>query len=646
MKFDFKKIEELVEGEASKERLKELLEPLKELANQRSYGLVWEEPDQGAYDEELAEQELYKNFPFLQELPEKAVLKNPNGKTNMLIEGDNLHALQSLQYTHKGLVDVIYIDPPYNTGNKDFIYNDRYVDAEDSWRHSSWLSFMNKRLMLAKELMSQEGVFYISIDDNEQSQLKLLCDQVFGEQNFVANIPRITKKGGKSSNTIIKNHDYLLIYVKNRMDIFRGLPHYDKNFKHIDEHFDTRGPYKLNQTLDYASLQYSRSLDYPLTIEGKTYYPGSDKAVYEKRMMSNPKSRDWAWRWSKDLVKWGLENDWISISSTNRIYTKTYLNATITKDSEGNYLEEIVPRTKPLFSLDFTKSEYSNDIGKRDFTELNLEQDFEYTKPVDLIKTLLKIHHNKEAVVLDFFAGSGTTGQAVLELNKEEEDGGNRQFILCTNNEVSSDIEIAKMVTLGHIQEFTGRRGTNLHKEWIAELDAFKGTSAYLDFLESDDYKDLGIARAVTQQRVQKVIEGYTTPKGDEIEGIPGNLRYFTVELKEDRQFDEVNESNLIGETVDLIRIKEELFDNVVYKEVEGAPICILEDDSTKVVVVLEYDVLDYQIDEIMKEFSVEDTRLKKIYTSYPTYDYDGVKHQRLPKEILKALKAKENETK
>src|SRR5699024_3915778 len=190
-------------------KLEEILEPIKQLNNQRKYGLVWEEPDNTTYKTDLAEQELLRNFPFLKEVNEHRIFKGEQHPDHLLIEGDNLHALKTMQYTHKNKIDVIYIDPPYNTGNTDFVYNDKYVDNEDSWRHSKWLSFMNKRLRLARELMTDEGVIFISIDDNEQAQLKLLCDQVFGEANFVSNIIwRKRRTHGRGQRHVIPQTEY------------------------------------------------------------------------------------------------------------------------------------------------------------------------------------------------------------------------------------------------------------------------------------------------------------------------------------------------------------------------------------------------------------------------------------------------------
>ena len=194
-----------LEGLTDKER-SALLGLLRE---NKTYGLVWEDKP------EDVEERLRDELPILTEVPERAIISEDKDAPNhILIEGDNLEALATLAYTHEGKIDVIYIDPPYNTGNKDFIYNDSYVDKEDSYRHSKWLSFMSRRLKIAKKLLSDRGVIFISIDDNEQAQLKLLCDDIFNSKNFVCSF---IWRGGKRnmSKWVSTSHEYMLLYANN-----------------------------------------------------------------------------------------------------------------------------------------------------------------------------------------------------------------------------------------------------------------------------------------------------------------------------------------------------------------------------------------------------------------------------------------------
>lgn len=188
----------------------------------KKYGLVWEDKP------EDVEEQLRENLPVLKEVKDKATINGDDYPNHILIEGDNFHALTALTFTHEGKIDVIYIDPPYNTGNKDFKYNDSFVDKEDSYRHSKWLSFMSKRLKIAKRLLSGSGVIFISIDDNEQAQLKLLCDEIFLEENIVAKF--IWRTDGNFDNQAqIKNcHEYILAYSK-LGDKFKVSPTIDPN---------------------------------------------------------------------------------------------------------------------------------------------------------------------------------------------------------------------------------------------------------------------------------------------------------------------------------------------------------------------------------------------------------------------------------
>lgn len=403
----------------------------KELTSKK-YGLVWEE------HQEEVDKKMETHIPVFSEIPEYELIEDEyNTSFNFLLEGDNLHSLKLLEKTHKGKVDVIYIDPPYNTGNKDFIYNDEFVGREDSFRHSTWLSFLSERLRIAHKLLSPDGLIFVSIDDNEQAQLKLLMDEIFSEDNFIICMPRITKKSGKTTSAYAKNHDYILVYTKREQDIFVMEEHVDEAFKYEDEYVRERGKYKLNQTLDYDSLSYSSSLDYPLEIEGEIFYPGSSKELWEERQKGNHRRADWAWRWSKKLFQFGYDNGFVVIKrkkdGSARIYTKTYLNAKIGKDSNGNFVIEYHKRVKATSSLEYIDNKYSNDNAKKDLSLFGLGDKFDYSKPVELIKKLIKAYYKNDALILDFFAGSGTTAQAVLELN--EEDGGSRRFIVCTNNE-------------------------------------------------------------------------------------------------------------------------------------------------------------------------------------------------------------------
>lgn len=372
-------------------------------------------------------------------------LEENKNSQNLLIKGDNLEVLKHLKNAYENQIKMIYIDPPYNTGDDGFVYNDDRkftidelselagITAEEAKRileftekgsnsHSAWLTFMYPRLYIAQELLSMDGVIFLSIDDNEIGQLKLLCNEIFGEENFVAQLPRREKSSGKSTDGIADNHDYILIY-DNTLAKYKQNKHDFKGYNLKDEYFETRGYYKQNQTLDYDSLSYSKSMDYPIELDGEIFYPGGDKKMWEERQSGNHDRADWAWRWSEKLFKFGLENGFISISEGNdrkRIYTKTYQKVTIDKKAL-----KITPidRGKSVSTIEFTNKEYSNDNATKEIKKLFGKSYFDYAKPTTLIKKLAELVTNDGDIILDFFAGSGTTAHSIMEL------GENRKFI-------------------------------------------------------------------------------------------------------------------------------------------------------------------------------------------------------------------------
>lgn len=405
---------------------------------EKKYGLVWEE------HEEDVDHQLKNKIPVFREKENKEIINDKKSPYNFLLEGDNLHSLYLLEKTHKGKVDFIYIDPPYNLGD-DFIYNDNYVADHDNYRHSKWISFMSRRLNIAKHLLSSDGKIFISIDNAEFSQLKLLCDEIFGEHNSFGVIVREAVRGGSRSNSFRDSHDYVLCYAKNINEAtFSGIevPGIELDLK------DDRGPYargrELNKWGAASRREDSPTMWFPIPgPNGEDVYP-----------IRNDGSEG-RWRLGKKRMMEKVEND----------------DIIFTPRGDGTYICYEKIRDNPPKIQQFTSlflAKYQNSYGAERLKKIfNTSMSvFDYAKPVELIKDLLLLSDTREdALVLDFFAGSGTTAEAVLELNKE--DGGNRKFILCTNNEsnICEEITYPRIDKVINGYEFKGEERTVLYEK-------------------------------------------------------------------------------------------------------------------------------------------------------------------------------------
>ena len=437
----------------------------------KAYGLVWEDKS------EKVENKMQEELPVLKEVKERALIsKDKDAPNHILIEGDNLEALTTLAYTHAGRIDVIYIDPPYNTGNKDFVYNDKIINPDDEYKHSKWLSFMSRRLRIAKQLLSDKGVIFISIDDNEQAQLKLLCDEVFGENNFVANI--IWKHTQQSKNDELhfsRQYNYTLCYAKQKDCLhrfyFERTEEDNKNYKNPDN--DPKGVWRSG---DVRSPNYRKTLCFDIIAPNGT-------------VIHAPQN---GWRWSEESIKEKIKSKEIIFKQDySGIIRKIYLC-----DQKGRTPENLWEG--PRFGTTRQAAATIKDI-------FDGVQVFDTPKPHELIMRIEEIASSQDSTILDFFAGSGTTLHATMQLNAE--DGGHRQCILVTNNEN-------------------------------------------------------GICENVTYERNKRVIQGYTTPKGEQVAGLTGNtLRYYKTDFVP-REPNNRNKRALVAAATDLLCIK-----NDVYRE-------------------------------------------------------------------------------
>ena len=441
----------------------EMLIALGEIANaliSKKYGLVWEQ------HEENVDVAMQTNIPVFTEVPEREISLVPDNRYNFLLEGDNLHSLYLLEKTHKGAIDLIYIDPPYNTGHEDFVYDDNYVAEEDSFRHSKWLSFMEKRLLIAKELLSEKGVIFIQISDIEVAQLKCLCDDIFGESNFL-NIISVNMKniagasGGGEDKRFKKNCEYILVYAKSYdfLPLFNGPYVYTEISDLIQRYIDEGKSWKYTTVLlDAGEKEYIGS-----TVDGD----GNDIKIFFRKnpqMLSVKQVAEIEGISEKEVYKKYGVKIFQTTNAQTSIRTRVMdfrIENGITEDllsieyvpktgkNKGRVYEQFYKGDKcRLFVwLKDTSEEIDGELYKRDlqgtYWDMNgamknvtKEGSVEFSngkKPVDLLKQIINLYPQDDITVLDFFAGSATTGHAVIALNAE--DGGTRKFILCTNNE-------------------------------------------------------------------------------------------------------------------------------------------------------------------------------------------------------------------
>lgn len=434
-------LETLKEQHCDDESLIAINQIEKELVSKR-YGLVWEE------HEEAVDVMMRDNIPVFTEVKEREICMAPGENYNFLMEGDNLHSLHLLEKTHKGHIQMIYIDPPYNTGNKDFTYDDILIDGMDGYKHSKWLSFIALRLKLAKTLLTKEGLIFISIDDNELANLKLLCDEIFGEVNYIANIiVKSNPRGSQSKKEIASVNEYILVYAK---DICYSAIIGHKLTDDMASEYkwsDAKGAYRLlglRQRGGFWRAIERPNLFYPFYVDPTNASislkedDSHNIAIYPIQPSTGEKG---TWRWSKEKVEKGIAL--LVAKEVKRgqeivwdIYQKDYIT-----NVDG------IRRTKAKSLWDEKEVNYQN--AANELKDIFGISPFTYAKPTYLIKRAMEmIDFSKNNIVLDFFAGSGTTAQAVLELNKE--DGGHRKFILCTNNEnnICEDITYQRIKTV------------------------------------------------------------------------------------------------------------------------------------------------------------------------------------------------------
>mgnify|MGYP000111270519 CR=1 FL=1 len=475
----------------------ELIDKITELEQRKKYGLVWE----SEREPEKVVTQCKKQFPVLKEVKSKSIQNDPVKPTHILIEGDNYHALSVLNYTHQNAIDVIYIDPPFNTGNKSWKYNNAFVDSEDSFRHSKWITMMDKRLRLAKNLLNEKGVIVVAIDDYECHTLRLLMDEIFNENNRLGIITLVNKAEGRTDDKFIATaHEYMVVYAKNSEHAkINGLPLPEEK---ILEKYPLKDDISLYR---YKPLRRggsnSRRVDRP-NLFYPVYFRKSDGEIallkFNKSIEILPIDSfgvERVWQWGKSTFNERMKTEILIKESKNTpsgldIHRKVRLNNT-TKVKSFWY--------SPKYNAAAHGTKLLEDI-------LGKNRAFEYPKSLYAVLDTLIATTSDNSIVLDFFAGSGTTAHAVLELNKI--DDGKRQVILNTNN-------------------------------------------------END------ICKNVCYPRVKNVINGYKNKKGRKIEGFGENLKYFKTSFVPAKLTDS-NKEKLTKQSVEMLCLKENTFESVL----------------------------------------------------------------------------------
>jgi len=501
----------------------QLIDKIKLLEKQR-YGLVWEDKP-----EEIADQ-CERELPVLTEDKTKEIVKDHSKPTNFIFEGDNYHTLYTLNFTHKRKIDTIYIDPPYNTGNKSWRYNNDYIDKEDRFRHSKWLSFMSKRLRLARRLLKETGIIICAIDDYEFASLKLLFDEIYGEQNRLGTLVVVHNPRGRNDDKFFASqHEYVLVYAKNS----------DKaTIHHFALNDDDKDQYKKADDISpFAETSFIRTgnnskrterpnLYYPIYYNEKTNELSLTKSKgWEELLPLNNDGEEKTWRWGKEtfLELQATELFVKKVKGENKIYKKRRLT-----DNTGK---------KPKTVWYDSKYDASSNGIMLLQKILGKDNTFNYPKSLYAVKDILEITTDKNSLILDFFAGSGTTGQAVLELNQQ--DKGNRQFILCTNNENQ-------------------------------------------------------ICEEVTYPRIKKVIEGYNDKKG-----IPANVKYFKTDYVPYVLTDN-DKRTLVSKSTELLCISENTFE-VVKQNKKKMDFTIFKNAKQYTAIIYDEDSIENCCDELVK---------------------------------------------
>jgi adenine-specific DNA-methyltransferase len=489
---------------SEKDLKKEILELKAQIRKlqKNNLGLVFEDKS-----EDVVEQSKVK-VPVLKEIKKNLLDIDKKFPNNLMIEGDNYLALSVLNYTHKKNIDLIYIDPPYNTGAKDWKYNNNYVDSEDVYRHSKWLSFMRHRLTLARELLKDTGFLVCAIDHNELFTLGVLMDKIMGEHNRIGVVTVLhNPKGRNQAKYFSANSEFMLVYAYDiKKAVFNQVVLADDVQATFDQE-DEDGRFRLEPFMR-ARTVWSREKRpknwYPIYVSPNLKEITSEKKTgfFEVYPITN-NGKEMAWK--------NVRETFDDLNDGNYFIAR--------KEGEKIRIYHKYREQQVLKNVWLEQKYQSEFHGTNLLKEILGDSIFDYPKSLYLVLDVVKLMAKKDAIVLDFFAGSGTTGHAVLEANKI--DGGNRKFIICTNNENNN-----------------GGNG--------------------------------GIADSVCYPRIKAIIKGYKNKKGEKVEGISSNLAYYQTDLVDIEQIHKVPDEAKIRITYqagEMIAVREDTLNEVEKNE-------------------------------------------------------------------------------
>ena len=502
--------------------------------NEKKYGLIWEE------HEEKVDEELKTKIPVFKEFEDKKIENDKNKKFNFLLEGDNLHSLYLLEKTHKNKIDLIIIDPPYNTEHEDFTYSDTKIGNDDLFKHSKWLSFMKNRLDIAKELLKDTGYIFIDIDEHEVAQLKLLCDEIFLPSNFVGiYMWEKTSTPPALSNKIRKKLEYILCYAKSL----------DNNHKFSQGYIDGGDAPLLNSGNPIGKLIFPKHI-IKFNI-GDGIYKNSEN--YKIKLLNDVVVKNGTNE--NEMIaeahfKWGQNN--LNEEIRNGTYFLIKSNQFSIRYQKAN--NETIKIPQNLLNRELGIG--TNEEAQKELKDMGLSN-FSYPKPVSLYKFLIKMANLPNNItILDFFAGSGTTGDATLRLN--EEDNGTRNFILCTNNEKKKKKKLDYIHDCGYMNEYNPGNQTKakvIENKISAFLDENENIKQQL-FENSKKYENYGICRDVTYQRLKTLLTGKKKDETAYDMKLNENIKYYKTEYVDKFDEDKYITNELEKYIVELIQLE------------------------------------------------------------------------------------------